>query len=93
MGTVRVEHCPDCGVMVGEGRLYEHQLGCLAHKRNHPKPTPMPPLEVGDWVRCDDCGAIAEMIHPETVRGFSQDPFTKILEIRKADGRVWRREP
>lgn len=25
MGTVRVEHCPDCGQMVGEGTLYEHQ--------------------------------------------------------------------
>lgn len=25
MGTVRVEHCPVCGVMVGAGTLYEHQ--------------------------------------------------------------------
>lgn len=25
MGTVRIERCPECGLMVGEGRMYEHQ--------------------------------------------------------------------
>jgi hypothetical protein len=32
MGTVRIDRCPDCGVMVGEGLLYEHRM------RTHPKP-------------------------------------------------------
>lgn len=25
MGTVLIEHCPDCHAMVGQGHLYEHQ--------------------------------------------------------------------
>lgn len=24
MSTVRIEHCPECGAMVGEGTLYDH---------------------------------------------------------------------
>lgn len=33
MGTVRVERCPDCLAMVGEGHLYEHQRTCPERKQ------------------------------------------------------------
>jgi hypothetical protein len=39
MGTVRIERCPDCNAMIGEGMLYAHQqreqcLGRVVHRAN-----------------------------------------------------------
>ncbi len=42
MGTVRIERCPDCGVMVGEGTLYEHQ------QRTHPRTADQRPCADGE---------------------------------------------
>jgi hypothetical protein len=36
MGTVRVERCPECRVLLGEGTLYEHQQRVHANPRRVP---------------------------------------------------------
>jgi hypothetical protein len=33
MSTVRVEYCPDCGGMVGEGYLYVHRMKYCPQRR------------------------------------------------------------
>lgn len=39
MGTVRIERCPDCLAMVGEGLLYDHQQSaCTAKPRKRATP-------------------------------------------------------
>lgn len=51
MSTVRVEHCPDCGQMVGEGMLYEHQRKYCPKK----SPPPTPDVERLTWQPIATC--------------------------------------
>ena len=51
MGTVMVEHCPNCKAMIGAGMLYEHQQRHCTKRT--PTPAPVGELEA----------AVAELQH------------------------------
>lgn len=67
MGTVRVERCPDCNAMIGEGTLYVHQQGTCKGYRKQPARVGYGDLRVR--VSCDVCGAFPTDEYPIYVFG------------------------
>jgi len=58
-------------------------------------PTAMPPVEVGDWVTDEDEPDLVDVVADadDIAMWTRPDARASILEIRKANGHVWTREP
>ena len=90
--------CPLCSKplnwLVDSGQ--PHALACSGCEYiwtpNTTVPAAMPPLEVGDWV-VFNWGARRSVVIEQTNVLNAKKGCESVLEIRKANGHVWTREP
>lgn len=95
-GSIHDDDCPEddtcdcCWQAANAGANAAHHLLRDLLRASTPSPE-MPPIEVGDWVKTENSQALGYAVlvdHHTMLIVLSKDT---IIEVRKANGTVWRR--